>query len=199
MCNPARLRIFRSKARDQMIDRVPSSLPLMIDAVWRTRFRTTTPPIYVPHTEWTLHVTVDANVPIRLARVDRFARGSVVSKYQRRPSPSRLAESTYSVSTLDPTETEPPQAQLDSPWSALNLDAPANPVTWILIPVVRDASGAIRSSIIVFSRSDTEGLRTGHWRVRESLRKFLPFQSEVFDRGIYEAPVTDPWQRGGNV
>ena len=190
---------FEHNLRTKMIERLPTSIPLTIDAVWRTRFWTTTPPIYVPHTEWTLSVEVSADYPLRLARVDNFARGSVVTKYQRRPSPYQPPGSTYGVSTLDPTETEPSADLLDSPWSALNLDPPKNPVTWTLIPVVRGANGAIRTSIIAFPRQDTEGLRTGHWRIRESLRDFLSVQSEAFNRGIYKAPVIVPWQQNGNV
>ena len=177
-----------------MIERLPTSVPLAIAAVWRTRFWTTTPPIYTPHTEWTLSVTVDADVPLRLARVDNFARGLVVSKYPRRPSTYQPPGSTYAVSTLDPTETEPSEAVLDSPWSALNLEPPANPVTWTLIPVLKDSSGAVRRSIIAFPREDTEGLRTGHWRIRESLRRFLPVKSDAFNKGIYVAPVIAQWQ-----
>jgi len=182
-----------------MIERLPTSIPLAIDAVWRTRFWTTTPPIYVPHTEWTLSVTVDAEVPLRLARVDYFLGESVVSKYHRRPSPGRLSGKAYAVATIDRTETEPPRTGLDSPWSALNVEQPANPVSWNLIPVFRDSSGAIRTSIIAFPREDTDGLRTAHWRIRESLRRFLPVQSDAFNKGIYVAPVIAPWQQNGNV
>jgi hypothetical protein len=164
-----------------MIERLPTSIPLTIDAVWRTRLWTTTPPIYIAHTEWTLSVTVDADAPLRLARVDNLARGSIVSKYPRRPSPYQPPGSTYEVSTLDPTEIEPSGAALDSPWSALNLDPPRGSVTWTLIPVLKNAEGAVRSSIIAFPRQDTEGLRAGHWRIRESLRSFLPVQSEAFE------------------
>jgi hypothetical protein len=182
-----------------MIERLPTSIPLAIDAVWQTRFWTTKPPIYVPHTDWTLSVTVDAEVPLRLARVDYLREESVVSKYHRRPAPGFLTGKAYAVATIDPTETEPARAVLDSPWSALNVVPPANPVSWTLIPIVRDSSGAVRRSIIAFAREDTDGLRTGHWRIRESLRRFLPVQSEAFNRGIYVAPVLVPWQQNGNV
>jgi hypothetical protein len=172
-----------------MIERLPTSIPLTIDAVWRTRFWTTTPPIYIPHTAWKLSVTIDSEVPLRLAHVDNLASALVVSKYPRRPSPYQPLASTYAVSTLDPTETEPPKAALDSPWSALHIEQPATPVTWTLIPVFKDSSGTVRRSIIAFPREDTEGLRTGHWRIREPLLRFLPFQSDAFSRGIYRAPA----------
>jgi hypothetical protein len=181
-----------------MIERLPISIPLAIDAVWRTRFWTTTPPIYAPHTEWTLSVTVDSEVPLRLAQVDYFREKSVVSKYHRRPSPGRLAGGAYAVGTIRPTETEPTKAVLDSPWGALNVEPPANPVSWTLIPILKDSSGSVRRSIIAFLGTDTDGLRTGHWRIRQSLRRFLPVQSEAFNQGIYVAPVLQPWQQNGN-
>jgi len=182
-----------------MNERVPTIIPLALDALWVTRFWTTTPPIYIPHTAWTLSVTVDADAPIRLARVDTFAWGSRVEKYARRPSPYDSSGSTYNVSTLDSTEIKPPQAVLDSPWSALNVDPPLNPVTWTLIPVVKDAQGSSRTHIIAFPRQDTEGLRREYWRIRASLRRHLRFQSEGFDRGTHRPHVVDLPRRNGNV
>jgi hypothetical protein len=192
ICHPAWLPIFNKAMRTPMIERLPTSIPLTINAVWRTRFWTTTPPIYIPHTEWTLSVTVDAEVPLRLARVDVYDGRATISKYQR-------CEGGYGVRVTKPTEIEPATALLDSPWTALNIEPPANPLSWTLIPLVKDSRGIVRLSVIGFPRQDTDGLRTGHWRIREALRSFLPVQSEAFNKGIYIAPVIARWQQNGNV
>lgn len=166
-----------------MIERLPTGIPLAIDAHWQTRFWTTNPPIYIPHTEWALAVTVTAVVPFRLARLDLSPTGTTVSKYDRRESLDRDG-SRYEVAGMGATEIEPARALLDSPWRALKTDAPKCPVSWEVIPVLRDALGAARVAIIAFPRQDTDGLRAGQWRVREGLRQFLPVQSEAFNRGI---------------
>ena len=171
-----------------MVDRSPTRIPLAIHAEWKTRFWTTTPPVYIPHTEWSVTVTVGADTPTRLVRVDDYG-DRLFAEKERRPYGEESL--TYELSGLLHTEVEPEPGLLARPWSALGTDTPAGSVTWSLIPLITNPDGTVRLAVIAFPREDTEHLRGARWRIRESLRQHLPIQSAVFDGGIAVAPATD--------
>lgn len=60
--------------------RSPLRIPVLVEAEWATRFWTTDPPRYLPHTEWSVRINLTAGLPLRVATVILDAGKSSIEK-----------------------------------------------------------------------------------------------------------------------
>ena len=144
--------------------RSPLRTPVSIGAEWRTRFWTTEPPRYIPHTEWSVRVNVTAVLPLRLAAITSASGVISIEKLHDRGQ-------YFSWAPGLSTQVEPSPADLEDPWRALGVAQPRDAMTWSRL-VVRSCNSRI-AEIVAFPRQDTESLRNGRWRVRRDLMSYL--------------------------
>lgn len=174
--------------------RSPTKIPVAIGATCVSRFWTTNPPRYDPHTDWTVHVSISSDTSLRLARLVGNDHGWSVDK-----SSERGCEFTFAIGNA--TEVEPTPIERTDPWRALGISAPVAATTWSVIPLSKFSDGQPQVALLAFARQDTETLRGGRWRLRETLWPFLPIDSDALrqgQRGSYWPVASGKWQQNGN-
>lgn len=162
-----------------------TSLPVEIEAGWRSRRYTTDPPRYVPFDVWTLVVTLRCAAPIRVAAL--FAEGDKLCWTNRRSPPGAIDhELSARFGPNDWLGSDEVHLSFDGAgaWltdSELKLDprplvrleraeaVTGRPAIVATIPRFGIAFGAI-----AFAQEDTERRRQGRWRVRPRLSSELP-------------------------
>jgi len=175
-----------------MSPRAPVVVPVRLSTEWVSRFWTTTPPIYIPHTQWSLQLTIEANIPLRLAVISVDETRAVVTKCER-------SDGAYAFGVGGSSEREPSARQLGNPWLAIGGEPAGDTTTWKPIPLVRDITGRVREVLFALPRRDTESLRKGRWRVRHDLEGFLPFTSSALTRGVRGGRLLRPPSVQGEI
>jgi hypothetical protein len=174
--------------------RFPTKTPVAIGATWVSRFWTSNPPRYDPHTDWTIRISISSTTPFRLARLVGEDQGWSIDK-----SSERGCEFTFAIGNA--TEVEPTPIERSDPWRSLGVSAPVAAMTWSVIPLSTLSDRRSQVALLAFSRQDTETLRGGRWRLREELWPFLPIDSDGLrhgQRGRYWPVESAPWQQKGN-
>lgn len=165
---------------DPKQERRLTRIPYTLTVEWRCRIVTTRPPVYVPHEEWDLFVTVRTTAPLRLAGILRYPGGfewhlhddlvtdSGEQRLYIRPHDWEGSEDMW-VSWFFGQTCFPDEALKHDPRGAVKVLVPPRAMTSDLVPVAELPNQKLSFELIAFAVEDTQKRRMDRWRVRPAL------------------------------